>query len=159
LASVISRLELSGKTTGKVAFLTKLKLIGADTRRYISTLSELRNSLVHDVRNHEFSLPDLVAGLNHQQLQNMAVAYSPYETFIREHFGGGAQLGIEISPDLIKQSELGAVTRRFKLDPRYHMWLGAHAVLISICDQYDYSDYLRWSKDERNQEFPDEPLL
>jgi hypothetical protein len=156
LASVISRLELSNKATGKIAFLTKLGLIGKDNRRYISTLSELRNSLVHDVRNHEFSLPDLVAGLTQQALQNMAVAYSPYEAFVREHFAGGEALGLELGQNLIEQSEPGAVTRRFKADPKYHMWIGAHAVLISLVDQYDYSDYLRWSRSDKGSDFPDE---
>ena len=51
LAEVVSRLELSNKTTGKLAFLSRLELLGKEGRRLISTLSELRNNLVHDVRN------------------------------------------------------------------------------------------------------------
>ncbi|HSG21963.1 MAG TPA: hypothetical protein VLA64_03300, partial [Azonexus sp.] len=63
LSEVFSRLELSNKTTGKIAFLSKLGLIGKENRRLLSTLSELRNSLVHDVRNAEFSLIDMVTKL------------------------------------------------------------------------------------------------
>ncbi len=39
------------------------------------------------------------------------------------------------------------MTKRFKWDPRYHIWIGAHAVLIEIIDNYDYSDYLTWVRD------------
>jgi hypothetical protein len=146
LASIISRLELSNKVTGKVAFLTKLKLISKDNRRFIATLSDLRNSLVHDVRNHEFSLPSMLTELTHDAVKNMAVAFSPYETLIREHpFDEGLQLGYQ--GDISKQAELSAVIERFKWDPRYHIWIGAHHVLIEIIDNYDYSDYLTWVRD------------
>jgi hypothetical protein len=37
LADVISRMELSNKSTGKLAFLGKLELMGGSNRRYIST--------------------------------------------------------------------------------------------------------------------------
>jgi len=146
LASIISRLELSNKVTGKVAFLTKLKLIGKDNRRFIATLSELRNSLVHDVRNHEFTLPSMLTELTPDAIKNMAVAFSPYESFIREHpFNDDLQLGYK--GDISKQAELSAVIERFKWDPRYHIWIGAHHVLIEIIDNYDYSDYLTWVRD------------
>ena len=43
LADTFSRLELSNKTTGKIAFLGKLELLNVENRRFITTLSELRS--------------------------------------------------------------------------------------------------------------------
>lgn len=149
LADVISRMELSNKATGKLAFLGKLELMGSNNRRYISTLSELRNRLVHDVRNSEFSLPAMVKGLQPAELKSMAIAFSPYETFMREHpFDEKLQLGYK--EDMQKQSSIPAVTNRFSLDPKYHMWIGAYNVLASIIDMYDYSSYKQWTRAEEH---------
>jgi len=83
LAEVISRLELSNKTTGKVAFLSNLELLGKEARRLIAELSELRNRLVHDVRSAGFSLVDMVGKLDAGALKKFAISFSPYETHIR----------------------------------------------------------------------------
>jgi hypothetical protein len=155
LASIISRLELSNKTTGKIAFLNKLKLLGSNNRRYISTLSEVRNSLVHDVRHHQFSLVDMVRNMDHKAAQTMAISFSPYETFMREHpFDESSKLGYQGAA--LAQSQIPAVTERFKADPKYHIWIGAHNVIVSIVDNYSYSDYLRWTKDRDRDNLEDE---
>jgi hypothetical protein len=60
LWDLFARLELSNKTTGKLGFLKALDLMGSENRRYISSLSELRNALVHDVRNCSFNLKEMV---------------------------------------------------------------------------------------------------
>jgi hypothetical protein len=51
LYEVISRLELSNRTTGKMAFVKSLDLVDDNFRRFIHTLSEIRNDFVHDVSN------------------------------------------------------------------------------------------------------------
>lgn len=51
LKTIISRLELSNKTTGKIAFLKELELLGDNNRRFVSSLSEWRNNFVHNVQN------------------------------------------------------------------------------------------------------------
>ena len=56
LREPISHLEMSNSRTGKVAFLKALELIESDDRSFISSLSELRNQLVHGIANIEFSL-------------------------------------------------------------------------------------------------------
>lgn len=147
LASIVSRLELSNKTTGKIAFLGKLKLVNSDNRRYISTLSELRNSLVHDVRNHQFSLPDMVMRMDSKAVQTMAISFSPFETFMREH-PFDEKMGLGYKGDMLKQSQISSVNERFIADPRYHIWIGAYSVLVAIVDNYGYSDYLNWTRDD-----------
>jgi hypothetical protein len=145
LASIVARLELSNKTTGKIVFLAKLKLVSADNRRFISTLSELRNSLVHDIRNHRFSLSDMLTRMDAKEVQTTAISFSPYETFMREH-PFDAKLNLGYQGDALKQSQIPAVTERFRTDPRFHIWIGAYSVLVAIIDNYSYSDYLNWTK-------------
>ena len=145
LSEVFARLELSNKSTGKIAFLGKIGLLGNENRRFISTLSELRNSLVHDVRNAEFSLAMLVATLESSEVKNLAVAFSPFETHIRQFpYDDKMKLGYDAA--LQAQAATGAVVERFKADPKYHIWIGAYSVLTSIVDMYGYSDYKQWVK-------------
>jgi hypothetical protein len=68
---------------------------------------------------------------------------------MREHpFDEKLQLGYK--EDMQKQSSISAVTKRFSLDPKYHMWIGAYNVLMSIIDMYDYSSYKQWTKAEEH---------
>jgi hypothetical protein len=80
LSELFARLELSNKTTGKLAFLKALELVGKENRRYISSLSELRNVLVHDVRNCSFDLKEMVGGYTDKELRGFAVSFNPSET-------------------------------------------------------------------------------
>lgn len=63
LNGLFSRLDMSNKTTGKAAFVEALGLLDKPARRFISSLSELRNKLVHDVRSVNFDLKNHVEGL------------------------------------------------------------------------------------------------
>ncbi len=56
LKDIVARLEMSGATTGKVAFAKALGLADDRERRFMRALSELRNDIVHDVRNVDFDL-------------------------------------------------------------------------------------------------------
>jgi len=60
---VISFLELSNSRTGKIAFLDSMDLLDSNSRRFIQTLSEVRNKLVHNVANVNLSLEQFVANL------------------------------------------------------------------------------------------------
>ena len=149
LASIVTRLELNGtRRLGRSLSWAKLKLVAATNRRFISTLSELRNGLVHDVRNHQFSLPDMLSRMDAKEVQTMAISFSPFETFVREHpFDENLKLGYQ--GEVLKQSQISAVTERFKADPQYHIWIGAYNVLVAIIDNYSYSDYLNWTRVDR----------
>ena len=67
LSGLFSRLDMSNETTGKAAFVKALALLGKPERRFMSSLSELRNKLVHDVRNVNFDLLHYVEGMNKDQ--------------------------------------------------------------------------------------------
>jgi len=158
LTEIFARLELSNKTTGKVAFLAKLELLNKENRRFVSTLSELRNSLVHDVRNAEFSLATTVAGLAPSELKQFAIAFSPYESHIRK-FPYDPKMKLGYDQDLQKVASVEAIIERAKVDPKYHIWIGAYAVLISIVDMYGYSDYRQWVKAKAVFEGEDDEAL
>lgn len=154
LNEIFSRLELSNKSTGKLAFLAKLELLEKENRRFISTLSELRNSLVHDVRNSEFSLERMVGDLSSSELKNFAVSFSPLETVIREFkYDKKAKVGYD--EEWQKQASMDAVLKRASSAPKFHIWFGAYNVLISIVNMYDYSEYKQWVK--ANDLFSDGP--
>lgn len=147
LTEIFARLELSNKTTGKIAFLGKLELLGKENRRLVVALSEMRNSLVHDVRNAEFSLEKMVVDLDSAALKQFATAFSPYETHIRQ-FPLSADPKGKIGYDEARQrtASLDQMMKRAKKSPKYHIWLGAYNVLVSIVDMYGYSDYKQWVK-------------
>jgi hypothetical protein len=153
LAEVFNRLELSNKTIGKVAFLAKCGLLGKENRRFISTLSELRNSLVHDVRNAKFTFSSFIADLEAQETQRLAVAFSPFEAHIRQ-FPYDPSMKLGYQADMQTQATIAAVVDRFKADSKYHIWIGAYSVLVSIVDMYGYSDYKLWSR--AKQHFTDD---
>ena len=142
LAGVFGRLELSNKTTGKIAFLAALKLVGKGSRRYIAALSELRNELVHDVRNTEFCLPEWFGSLDEKKQRAVAVSFSPFETFLRE---GPHLPGVPLSPAHEAQAKLENVLKRARERTKEHIWVGAHSVLVDILDMKSYSEYRQWA--------------
>jgi hypothetical protein len=142
LAQVFSRLELSGKTTGKLEFLGHIGLLGKERRRFISSLSELRNSLVHDVRNCEFELKAFVGKLPPDALKTFAVSFSPFESGVRKI---SAAFPIT-DEELLEQAQIGSLRERALENPKLHIWLGAFDVLVSILEMYSYSEYKQWAK-------------
>jgi len=145
LSEVFSRLELSNKATGKVAFLSKLELLDNENRRFISVLSELRNSLVHDVRNAEFSLTSLATTKEPEQIKQLAISFSPYDTLIRK-FPYDPKMKLGFGPVEQKHASIAQVVERFKTNPKVHIWAGGYNVLISLVDMYGYSEYRQWAK-------------
>ncbi len=67
LRKVFERLELSDTANGKIVFADALGLIGARERRFIQHLSELRNKLVHDVRQVSFTFDNHLQSLDKNQ--------------------------------------------------------------------------------------------
>lgn len=78
LISVFEMLELSNPRTGKVAFLDRLGLIDSPQKRFIRTFSELRNSLVHDIRNVSFTFDNHIASLDSNQKKQWKAAFGYY---------------------------------------------------------------------------------
>lgn len=70
LERLFARLELSGATTGKVVLARDLNLLSeARDRRFIRSLSELRNDLVHDVRYVTFTFGSHLAQMDDAQVK------------------------------------------------------------------------------------------
>lgn len=145
LQDVFSRLELSNKSSGKVAFLERLELLNKDNRRFIASLSELRNSLVHDVRNSEFNMKAMVLGMEPNAQSQFAISFSPYDSFVRRYpFDPKMKVGFE--PAMVEHASIENMVKRATTDPKTHVWYGAYNVLLSIVDTYSYSDYRQWTK-------------
>lgn len=145
LFEVLSRLELSNKSTGKLAFLDRLELLGKGDRRFISSLSEIRNTLVHDVTNHTFSLKEMLSAYSGAQLKNFTIAFNPWEENIREMIREPA-FNNSLQKQLIDGTNLGRRMEDAREDPKEFIWLGAHNVLVSIADMHGFSDYKQWTK-------------
>jgi hypothetical protein len=69
LGTIFDFLELSDKRRGKIAFVSALDLLAVECRRFLSKLSEIRNSLVHNIKNVGFDLSGYVRGLNKDQFE------------------------------------------------------------------------------------------
>jgi hypothetical protein len=83
LRDVFAKTELSARKTGKVAFARALELLDKSERRFISELSELRNTLVHDIENVGFKYSKYIERLDAKQRQAFvdAFAFSHDEKF------------------------------------------------------------------------------
>jgi len=69
LSEFFERLELSNPRTGKIVVAGMLELLEGPERRFIRLVSELRNRLVHNVRNVNFDLQTYYDGLDKNQRQ------------------------------------------------------------------------------------------
>lgn len=149
LTETINKIDLSSKPIGKLAILEKLALIGKENRRLIMKLSELRNNLVHDIRNTEFNLKKMVEELEPKQLRQFAIDFSPFESLVRYFHSVQKEFSIgkvEADDILKNQIKVDNLMKRAKDDPKFHIWFGAHTVLSSIVESYGYSSYQNWMK-------------
>lgn len=148
LDKIFSRLELSDAATGKLAFLRELGLIGSDRHKYIVSLSQFRNKLVHNVQYYNADLKKMVSDFDKNQKKSFALAFSPFESTIRRL----DKIDLPKLPkrprnkDLESQIEVGNVIKRFEENPKVHIWSGAYDVLISIVDMHGYSDFVQCQK-------------
>jgi hypothetical protein len=76
LRDVLAETELSNPSTGKVAFARALELLDKKERRFITSLSQLRNKLVHNIENVRFTLPDHLRGLDSNQREAFVESFS-----------------------------------------------------------------------------------
>jgi hypothetical protein len=106
LAPLFSRLDMSNKATGKAAFVKALRLLEEPERRFVSSLSELRNELVHDVRNVNFDLAAHVENMNTQGQDGFLKSFNLLSTEVTEE-----------------------VRKLFRLDPRQALWYSSMAFL------------------------------
>lgn len=143
LRNIISRLELSNKTFGKLAFIKELDLLGDTKRRYISTLSEWRNNFVHNVQNCSASLTDIIAAMDKNEIKKFALNFSPFETTLQKFVGGPLELLDEATKKNIDTNNL---IKRATSNPKLHIWIGAYGLLTSLVDMYGYNEYVHYDK-------------
>ncbi len=163
LRNIITRLELSNKTFGKLAFIKELELLGETSRRYISALSEWRNSFVHNVQNCNASLDNIVAAMEKNEIKKFALDFSPLESTLKKFAKGPSDL---LASSTRKEIETNNLIDRAKRNPKFHIWIGGYNLLTSLVDMYDYSDYLKYDKamtmtgiyDEDDENDPGEEL-
>ena len=109
LKDTFSMLELSNKRTGKMAFVDALDLLGDAERRYISSLSELRNKLVHNIQSVNYQLHEEVDKMDKQQFQQFVRKFNTLTTDIDDN-----------------------IRNLFRHDPAQALWYGGMAVLGMI---------------------------
>ncbi len=82
LLRIFQRLELGDARSGKIRFAEALGLLQKDHCRFIQKLSELRNSLVHDIRKTDFTFRTYLDSLDENQRKaflDWVVAFSTKE--------------------------------------------------------------------------------
>ena len=75
LLPVFAYLETSNVRTGKLAFVKAFDLLDKGARRFIHTLSELRNDLVHEISNVRFTFAAYVSSLSDKERQEFIGAF------------------------------------------------------------------------------------
>ena len=106
LEKVFSRLDISNKHTGKAAFVEALELLDRPARTFMHSLSTLRNSLVHDVKNVDFELDAYVEAMNEQKKKQFIADFN-----------------------LISTDVTNDVRNLFLADPRQALWYSGMAFL------------------------------
>lgn len=84
LLGTVSHLELSNKKAGKVAFIKDLGLLDEAERRFISSLSELRNQLVHNISNVNFRFHEHVQKMDKQQFKAFLTNFNLISTEVTD---------------------------------------------------------------------------
>ena len=75
LLPVFAYLETSNIRTGKLAFVKAFDLLDKGARRFIHTLSELRNDLVHEVSNVNFNFEAYLEQLSERERKDFIGAF------------------------------------------------------------------------------------
>ena len=115
LADLLTRIELSGRPTGKLEFAKKLSSLNEKEVKFIRTLSELRNDLVHNIKNVGFDLDTYVTKIDKNKLKSTSKAFC-------------FEMKKKIEEDGRKYSQL----EYFQKYPRKTLYALSQSLLISI---------------------------
>lgn len=69
LARIFARLETSNPRTGKIAFLKACAILSETQMSFVKQISEIRNFIVHDIKNFRFNLKDHIGKMDKVQLR------------------------------------------------------------------------------------------
>jgi hypothetical protein len=118
LGSVLARLELGDPRIGKLAFARELDVLDEGERRFLTTLSRIRNQLVHDARRVTFQFKEYLKDLDENQLAQFLGAFQ----FV---FADSAPIaGKQVRRDDFVRS-----------NPKLALWLASMGVLANIYQQ------------------------
>lgn len=84
LEDVIARLDTSYNQSGKLAFIKRLEILDTPQRRFIKTLSELRNDLVHNAQSIDFSFEGHMGEMTEKRRSKFCFDLSLDELFAQE---------------------------------------------------------------------------
>jgi hypothetical protein len=143
LRSIVSRLELSNKTYGKLAFLKAFELIEEEERRFITALSEIRNEFVHNVQNCSASLEKIVGDMSSKELKQFALSFSPQAIMVQKltrivtedtsKFTDEAKADFELlEQEVAEGTNTNFLMNRAKENPKFLIWYAAHYMLSNI---------------------------
>ena len=132
LTEIFANIEMSNARTGKVAFAKELGLLGVVGRRFVRKFSELRNDLVHDVRNTSFSfgpIPFSPGSTSSNDLQRTAWScIDAASEFFKEK--------LEFSGRRVSRKDFA------RQKPRLAIWFAVYFVLAEIYHQVAPDDLL-----------------
>ena len=128
LSEVFSFIELSNKRSGKIAFVKALSLLDKPDRRFIISLSELRNQLVHDISNVDLDLKKYVDSLSPEKFKSFVKSMDSFSYDGWELKRAGGKLTIE---------------EFFRSDPKTAIWHSAMLTTAIIHVQKQTAIYKR----------------
>jgi hypothetical protein len=141
LIEIFSRLEMSNPSVGKIAFLKDTELLGQEYRRYIVSLSELRNKFAHNVQYCLKTLPEIIVEYDKKQIETFAWRFRPTEAFL---------LRMSTSPKAallkIARPDVKALIEKAKKDPKKYIWFGAYTLIIHMSEMQDFSASQQFTK-------------
>lgn len=123
---VFSRLEMSDKKKGKLAFLQAVGLVVPEEVRFIAGLSELRNKIIHNIQGVNFSFSDHVSSLDKNQRQAFVKSFG-YVYLKTDENGKSVVNGTEFA----------------LADPKATVFSGVKFILAVIAIQVETKEYGR----------------
>ena len=119
LEEILANLEMSNSKTGKLAFAKQLKITTKRGRRFIKKLSELRNELVHRIKNTSFSFEYELSKDDGGKIASAAKnCVSSASEFLKEE--------IDIADTQVPRDTFA------KENPRLMIWFGAFFVISEM---------------------------
>jgi hypothetical protein len=127
LSDVLAHLDLSDKRAGKMVFVKALGLLDDADRRFISSLSELRNKLVHDVRKALFDLQAFVSAQSPDQFKNFVSSFNSFSP----------------GRDVVFRGKRVAPSEVFRHDAKTALWWSAMVTLAIVYQKSEIGRFQR----------------
>lgn len=122
LVESLAHLDLAHTKVGKIALLRTLNVITIEQFSILRSLAELRNTLVHNITNVNFSFKEYVAELDANQLKSLI-----------KNYGHGLEDSLEVGTKVVSRSEF------VKANPKIALWLTAAEVLACLHLEFEMS--------------------